>query len=53
MHINEKAFSVGPDCTVYIPPNSAQYIENTGKTILKFLCIVDPPWQKEDEEVID
>ena len=53
MHIDEKTFSVGPDCTIYIPPGAIQYIENTGNTVLKFLCIVDPPWQKEDEEVFD
>jgi mannose-6-phosphate isomerase-like protein (cupin superfamily) len=53
MHIDEKSFQVEPDCTVYIPPNSTQYIENTGKSVLKFLCIVDPPWQKEDEEVFN
>jgi mannose-6-phosphate isomerase-like protein (cupin superfamily) len=30
-----------------------QYIENTGVSVLKFLCIVDPAWRKEDEEVYD
>ncbi len=53
MHIDEKAFEVGHECAVYIPPHSTQYIENTGNSDLSFLCIVDPPWHIEDEEVID
>jgi len=51
MHIDEESFEVGPDCAIYIPPNSMQYIENTGNCDLMFLCIVDPAWRKEDEEV--
>ena len=51
MHIDQESFKVGPDCAVYVPPNSVQYIENTGNSILKFLCIVDPAWREEDEEV--
>ena len=53
MHIDEKSLEVGPDCAVYIRPHSMQYIENTGDSVLKFLCIVDPAWRKEDEEVFD
>ena len=51
MRIGQESFEVGPDCTIYIPPNAVQYIENTGSTDLKFLCIVDPAWHQEDEEV--
>jgi len=53
MHIDDESRNVNSDCAVYIPPNSTQYIENTGNSDLKFLCIVDPAWQKEDEQVID
>ena len=53
MHINEESKEVGPDCTVYIPPRAVQYIENTGNGDLVFLCIVDPAWRKEDEEILD
>lgn len=38
--------------TVYIPPNTKQSIHNSGETDLVFLCIVDPAWRKEDEEVL-
>ena len=51
MHIDEESSQVGPDCAVYIPPDSIQYIENTGNSDLKYLCIVDPAWQEEDEQV--
>lgn len=53
MHIDKESFRVGTDCTVYIPPGAMQYIENTSDVDLIFLCIVDPAWRKEDEEVFD
>ena len=53
MHIDQDSFEVGPECAIYIPPNAVQYIENTGNSDLKFLCIVDPAWRQEDEEVFD
>jgi mannose-6-phosphate isomerase-like protein (cupin superfamily) len=52
MHINQEARSVGPGDTVCIPPKSVQHIENTGDTDLVFLCIVDPPWRTQDEELL-
>ncbi len=51
MHINLESERVKPGQAIYIPPNSRQYIQNTGRTELKFLCIVDPTWRHEDEEV--
>ena len=53
MYIDEQSFEVDSGCAVYIPPNSTQYVENTGDSDFKFLCIVDPPWREEDEEVFD
>jgi mannose-6-phosphate isomerase-like protein (cupin superfamily) len=51
MHINDEQSEVCEMQAVYIPPNSVQYIENTGDAELLFLCIVDPAWREEDEEV--
>jgi mannose-6-phosphate isomerase-like protein (cupin superfamily) len=51
MYINEESERVQPGQAIYIPPNSRQYIRNTGRSELKFLCIVDPAWRHEDEEV--
>ena len=44
--------AVRPGQAIYIPPGSTQYIENTGNSDLTFLCIVDPAWRKEDEEIL-
>ena len=53
MHINNESRQVNSGQAIYIPPTSTQYIENTGKSDLKFLCIVDPAWKKEDEMILD
>jgi mannose-6-phosphate isomerase-like protein (cupin superfamily) len=53
MHIDDKTLEVGPECAVYIPSHSTQYIENIGNSDLNFLCIVDPPWRIEDEQVFN
>jgi mannose-6-phosphate isomerase-like protein (cupin superfamily) len=52
MHIDRESARVSSGCAVYIPPRATQYIKNIGKSDLVFLCIVDPAWRKEDEEVI-
>ncbi len=51
MHIDRETRNVKPQCSIYIPPGSTQFIENTGNSDLEFLCIVDPAWQKSDEIV--
>jgi mannose-6-phosphate isomerase-like protein (cupin superfamily) len=43
---------VKPGDAVYIPPESVQSIRNQGPEPLVFLCIVDPPWREEDEEIL-
>ncbi len=53
LHIGDEENKVSEDQAIYIPPNSKQYIENTGKNDLRFLCIVDPAWRKEDEEILE
>jgi len=52
MHINDESTPVHPGSTVYIPPLARQSITNSGKIDLKFICIVDPAWRREDEEVL-
>ena len=41
------------DDSVFIQPNSEQFIKNTGKNNLKFLCIVEPAWKIGNEEVLE
>jgi len=53
LHIDDEAHSVSKDQAVFVPPMSKQFIENTGKKELKFLCIVDPAWKQEDEILLE
>ncbi|MHB8095303.1 MAG: cupin domain-containing protein [Candidatus Aminicenantales bacterium] len=53
MHIDREAREVRSGQAVYIPPGSRQFIENPGDVELVFLCIVDPAWRPEDEEISD
>ena len=52
MHIGEESAEVEAGCAVDIPPHAIQWIENTGKTELVFICIVDPAWCAEDEQIL-
>ena len=52
MHINEESEKIYPGNAIYIPPLSRQYIHNTGKTDLIFMCMVDPAWRREDEKIL-
>lgn len=53
MSIDDESEPVEPGSTVYIPPGAVQSIENTGDHELVFLCIVDPAWRSEDEEIVE
>ncbi len=52
MHIDGESADVAAGQAVYIPPESVQFIENTGQMDLVFLCLVDPAWRPEDETVV-
>ena len=52
MHIDAEISDVTAGCAICIPPRSVQCIENTGTGDLVFLCIVDPAWRPDDEEVL-
>jgi len=53
MHIGTETREVTAKSAIYIPPHGVQWIENTGAVDLVFLCIVDPAWRREDEEIVD
>ncbi len=53
MHVDDESQAVSKDDAVYIPSLSVQYIENTGYSDLKLLCIVDPAWRQEDEIILE
>lgn len=51
MHVADECEIVTKGDVIEIPAGENQWIENTGSTNLAFLCIVDPAWRKEDEEI--
>lgn len=51
--IDGERHQVKKDDSVYVPPSSKQYIENTGTVNLRFLCIVEPAWKPEDETILE
>jgi mannose-6-phosphate isomerase-like protein (cupin superfamily) len=53
MHIDDEKENVSKGQAIYIPLNSVQKIKNSGTVDLTFLCIVDPAWKPEDEEVLN
>ena len=52
MHVDGETTPVAGEQALYVPPGATQHLENTGETDLVFLCIVDPAWRMEDEEVL-
>jgi mannose-6-phosphate isomerase-like protein (cupin superfamily) len=52
MHIRDEEAEVEAGDAVYIPPGSVQWLENTGREEIEFLCIADPAWRPEDEQVL-
>jgi mannose-6-phosphate isomerase-like protein (cupin superfamily) len=52
MYIDDERKKVFAGQVIYIPPNSVQRIKNTEAHDLAFLCIVDPAWRAEDEELV-
>lgn len=53
MFVDTESADVHSGHAIYISPKAVQWIENTGKTDLKFLCIVDPAWHANEEEILE
>ncbi len=51
MYVDDEKEKLHAGHVIYIPPNSVQRIKNIGVGELEFLCIVDPAWRVEDEEL--
>jgi mannose-6-phosphate isomerase-like protein (cupin superfamily) len=52
MHIDKETAPVSPGRIILIPPRARQWIQNTGRDNLVFLCIVSPKWQAADEQLV-
>ena len=46
-------FNLKINDSAYVPPNSKQFIENSGSVKLRFLCIVEPAWKADDDEILE
>ena len=53
LKIDEETHHIEKDDSAYVPPNSKQFIENTGSINLRFLCIVEPAWKADDEILLE
>jgi len=53
VHVGGEERAVGVGDAVFIPPNETQWIRNTHSELLKFVAIVAPPWNSEDDERLD
>ena len=51
--INDDIHHLQKDDSAYVPPNSKQFMENTGSINLRFLCIVEPAWKADDEILLE
>jgi mannose-6-phosphate isomerase-like protein (cupin superfamily) len=51
--VDDSVVPVQPGSLVYVQPGGKQSLENTGPTPIEFLCLVDPAWRQEDEEVLE
>ncbi len=52
LHIDEEFSIVKEGDTVFVPPYAKQHVKNIGDELLKFLCIVSPPWSADDEAIL-
>lgn len=51
--VDDRSVEVGSGSVIYVPPQSKQSLRNTGNREMEFLCLVDPAWRMEDEEVLE
>ena len=53
MRIGDETRSVGPGDAIAIPPGAKHQIENTGGTMLRFLCCCAPGYQHDDTVLVE
>lgn len=50
--IGDQQVVVKKGAVVYVPPGATQFVDNLGEDDLEFVCLVDPAWTPENEEVV-
>ncbi|MEN0003765.1 MAG: cupin domain-containing protein [Bacteroidota bacterium] len=38
---------------IHIPAKAVQHFRNTGEEAVRFLCVVSPPWSKDQEVIVE
>jgi mannose-6-phosphate isomerase-like protein (cupin superfamily) len=51
--VDDLVVAMEPGSVIYVPPGSKQSLENCGPAAIEFLCLVDPAWRPEVEEVLE
>jgi mannose-6-phosphate isomerase-like protein (cupin superfamily) len=51
--LDDRAVPVEAGTALYVPPGGKQSLENTGTSPIQFLCLVDPAWQIESEQILE
>jgi len=51
--VDDSVVAVETGSIVYVPPGGKQSLESSGPTAIEFLCVVEPAWRAEDEEVLE
>ena len=52
MYVDDEHAEISAGTVIEIPAGACQWVENIGDAALCFLCIVDPAWRAEDEQVL-
>jgi len=52
VEVEGKMFEIQEGSVFIVPKNALQSVENTGKENLVFYCIVSPPWNEGEEEIV-
>jgi len=53
LRVDDQKFELEKDDSIYVPPNSRQFLENIGSGNLRFLCIVEPAWKADNEILLE
>jgi mannose-6-phosphate isomerase-like protein (cupin superfamily) len=53
MMLDDSEFEVGKGDTICIPPGASHQIQNTGSSMLVFLCCCSPAYSHEDTELLE
>ncbi len=52
MHVDDETRELAVGDTVVIPPQAAQWIDNIGDELLRFVAVVSPTWRAQDDELL-